>query len=264
MSKSKVRKPGNNLSLKRGRQRLDQHVEPRTESAADQTLHPVSQNGSNPALSERIKELVRLAREQGHLTYNDLNEALPENAMTPEMLEEIFSKLRTLEIEIVDQAEVDRVKTPGSEEEDTDRLDAADDPVRTYLKQMGQVALLTREQEVEISKRIEAAENEVRKIIYGLGFAGKEHVALAEKLLADPPRERFDRVVLDNKVDSRNAHLRVLRRVLARVRKLDQGADQLYTAWRGAHLKANRQRAARAFKRANQKQIGRASCRERV
>ena len=253
MSKSKVRKPGNNLSLKRGRQRLDQHVEPRVESAAIQTLHPVSQNGSNPALSERIKELVRLAREQGHLTYNDLNEALPENAMTPEMLEEIFSKLRTLEIEIVDQAEVDRVKTPGSEEEDTDRLDAADDPVRTYLKQMGQVALLTREQEVEISKRIEAAEIEVRKIIYGLGFAGKEHVALAEKLLADPPRERFDRVVLDNKVDSRNAHLRVLRRVLARVRKLDQGADQLYTAWRGAHLKANRQRAARAFKRANQK-----------
>ena len=81
-----------------------------------------------------------------------------------------------------------------------------------YLKQMGQVALLTREQEVEISKRIEAAENEVRKIIYSLGFAGKEHIALAEKLLADPPRERFDRVVLDKKVDSRNAHLRALRR----------------------------------------------------
>ena len=95
-----------------------------------------------------------------------------------------------------------------------------------YLKQMGQVALLTREQEVEISKRIEAAENEVRKIIYSLGFAGKEHIALAEKLLADPPRERFDRVVLDKKVDSRDAHLRALRRLLARVRKLDQEVDR--------------------------------------
>ncbi len=253
MSKSKVRKPGTNLPLKRGRPRIDLHAEPRAESEVVQTPHHVSQNGSHPALSERIKELVRLAREQGHLTYNDLNEALPENAMTPEMLEEIFSKLRALEIEIMDQAEVDRVKTPGSEEEDTDRLDAADDPVRTYLKQMGQVALLTREQEVEISKRIEAAEEEVRKIIYSLGFAGKEHVALAEKLLADPPRERFDRVVLDNKVDSRNMHLRVLRRVLARVRKLDLDADQQYPAWRGAHPNAKRQRAARAFKRANQK-----------
>jgi hypothetical protein len=101
----------------------------------------------------------------------------------------------------VDQAEVDRVKTPETEEEDTTRLDILDDPVRMYLKQMGQVALLTREQEVEISKRIEAAENEVRKIIYSLGFAGKEHIALAEKLLAEPPRERFDRVILDKKVD---------------------------------------------------------------
>ena len=132
----------------------------------------------------------------------------------------------------MDPAEVDRVKTPDAEEEDTDRLDMFDDPVRMYFQQMGQVALLTREQEVEISKRIEAAENEVRKIIYGLGFAGKEHMALAEKLLADPPRERFDRVVLDNKVDSRNAHLRVLRRVLARVRKLDQEVDRHYIAWR--------------------------------
>ena len=123
-------------------------------------------------------------------------------------------KLRALEIEIVDQAEVDRVKTAGAEEDDTDRLDILDDPVRMYLKQMGQVALLTREQEVEISKRIEAAENEVRKIIYSLGFAGKEHIALAEKLLADPPRERFDRVVLDKKVDSRDAHLRALRRLI--------------------------------------------------
>jgi len=223
------------------------------ESAAIQPLHPAFQNGSDPALSEQIKELVRLAREQGHLTYNDINEALPENGVTPEILDEVFSKLRALEIEITDQAEVDRVKTPDTGAEDTIRLDALDDPVRMYLKQMGQVPLLTREQEVEISKRIEAAENEVRKIICGFGFTGKEHVALAEKLLADPPRERFDRVVIDNKVDSRNAHLNVLRRVLAHVRKLDQDVDHNYTAWRNAHLTARRQRASRAFKRANQK-----------
>jgi RNA polymerase primary sigma factor len=148
---------------------------------------------------------------------------------------------------------VDRVKTPDAEEEDPSRLDALDDPVRMYLKQMGQVALLTREQEVEISKRIEAAENEVRKIIYSLGFAGKEHVALAEKLLADPPRERFDRVVLDNKIDSRDAHLRALRHVLARARKLDLDVDRDYTAWRDARFKAKRQRTSRAFKHANQK-----------
>ena len=239
--------------MKKGRRRAAAHSGPRANTAAVQPPSSVPHNGSDPALAEKIKELVRLAQEQGHLTYSDLNEVLPDNAVTPEILDDVFSKLRTLEIEIVDPAEVDRVKTPDSEEEDTDRLDVFDDPVRSYFRQMGQIALLTREQEVEIYKRIEAAEIEVRKIIYGLGFAGKEHVALAEKLLADPPRERFDRVVLDNKVDTRNAHLRVLRRVLAHVRKLDQDVDRHYTAWRDAHLKAERQRMSRAFKRANQK-----------
>jgi RNA polymerase primary sigma factor len=253
MTKTKIRRPGANLSLKKGRRRAAARPETRAESAAARPLHPASQNSSAQALSEKIKELVRLAQEQGHLTYSDLNEVLPDSAVTPEILDEVFSKLRTLEIEIVDPAEVDRVKTPDADEEDGSRLDMLDDPVRMYLKQMGQVALLTREQEVEISKRIEAAENEVRKIVQCLGFAGKEHIALAEKLLADPPRERFDRVVLDKKVDSRNSHLKALRRALARVRKLDQEADRHYTAWRDARFKARRQRTSRAFKRANQK-----------
>ena len=88
--------------------------------ATAKPLHPASQNGSDPALSEKIKELVRLAQEQGHLTYSDLNEVMPDSAVTPEILDEVFSKLRTLEIEIVDPAEVDRVKTPDSGEEDAD------------------------------------------------------------------------------------------------------------------------------------------------
>src|SRR5204862_3938637 len=117
----------------------------------------------------------------------------------------IYIRLRSLEVEIVDQAEVDRLKAPEPEEEDKTRLDILDDPVRMYLKQMGQVPLLTREQEVEISKRIEEAENEVRDILYSFGFAGKEHIALAEKLVSEPPKERFDRVVLDKKIDSRDA-----------------------------------------------------------
>ncbi|HEX5398071.1 MAG TPA: RNA polymerase sigma factor RpoD [Verrucomicrobiae bacterium] len=225
----------------------------RAELAPHHSPGPGSQNGSSLPLSEKIKDLVRLAREQGHLTYNDITEALPENGMTPEMLDEVFFNLRGLEIEIVDQAEVDRVKAPGSEEEEAVRMDGSDDPVRMYLKQMGQVALLTREQEVEISKRIEAAEDEVRRIIYGLGFAGKEHLALAEKLLADPPRERFDRVVLESKVDCRTTYLRQLRRVMERVRKLDQEVDQHYTAWRDVHARSARQQLMRAFKRADQR-----------
>jgi RNA polymerase primary sigma factor len=222
-------------------------------SAASPLLNGAPKTDSDAEFSEKIKELVRLAQEQGRLTYGDISEALPESAIEPEKLDQIFAKLRSLDIEIVDQAEVDRVKTPGTEEEDTTRLDILDDPVRMYLKQMGQVSLLTREQEVEISKRIEAAENEVRKIIYSLGFAGKEHIALAEKLLVEPPRERFDRVILDKKVDNRNAHLRALHRLVVQVRKIDREVDEKYTAWRNAHNKSRQNRALAAFKRLDRK-----------
>jgi RNA polymerase primary sigma factor len=205
-------------------------------------------------LAEKIKELVRLAKEQGQLTFEDVNEILTEEHATPANLDHIFAKLRELEIEVVDSAEVDRVKpVDKEEEEDEPRMDSLDDPVRMYLKQMGAVPLLTREQEVEISKRIEVAENELRRITYSLGFTGKEHLALAEKLLADPPRERFDRVVLDKKVDSRDAHLHDLRRLTKRTRELDMEVDRHFNLWRDAHQNAKRTREHEEFEKLDKK-----------
>ena len=202
-------------------------------SFADATGHgPIPGNGQ-PAIdiAQTVKELVRLAQEQGYLTYGDINEALPDLPVPPEQLDEIYVKLRNLEVEIVDQAEVDRVKQPEVEEEERGRLDILDDPVRMYLKQMGQVPLLSREQEVEISKRIEAAEAEVKRILYGFGFAAKEHIALAEKLVSVPPKERFDRVVLDKKIDTREKHLKALRKLIRALRAADQKVDEIYARW---------------------------------
>jgi len=205
-------------------------------------------------ITEKVKELVKLAQEQGYLTYNDINDSLADAIVTPEDLDEIYIKLRNLEVEIVDQAEVDRVKQPEPEEEDDKgRLDILDDPVRMYLKQMGQVPLLTREQEVEISKRIEDAENEVKKIIYSFGFAGKEHIALAEKLISEPPKERFDRVILDKKIESRDNHLKALRKQVKDVRTIDQQVDDYYAEWQTAANKAKRDKLFAPFKKADEK-----------
>ena len=210
----------------------------------------VSKGHSGADLTEKIKELVRLAQEQGYLTYGDINDALPEQVISPADLDEIYSNLRNLEIEIVDQAEVDRIKQPDhEEEEDKARLDILDDPVRMYLRQMGQVALLTREQEVEISKRIEDAESEVKCIIYSFGFAGKEHIALAEKLISEPPKDRFDRVIVDKKIDGREDHLKDLRKLVKKVRAFDQTVDGKYADWRNGSNKAKRERYARAFRK---------------
>src|ERR1035438_1966037 len=79
---------------------------------------PPSNGQSGIDVAQTVKELVRLAQEQGYLTYNDINEALPDTPATPEELDEIYVKLRSLEVDIVDQAEVDRIKQPDAEAED--------------------------------------------------------------------------------------------------------------------------------------------------
>ena len=205
-------------------------------------------------LKEKIKELVHLAQDQGHLTISDVNEALPKDLVTPEKLDEVFAKLKSLDVEIVEQLDSAPRQKPveSASETEKSRLDILDDPVRMYLKQMGQVPLLTREQEVEISKRIEAAELEVKRILYSLGFTAKEHIALAEKLTADPPKERFDRVTIDKVIETREKHIKALHRLIKKVREEDTDVDKKYLDWRRA-AKAKAKKACDAYENLNGK-----------
>ena len=143
-----------------------------------------------PEAQEKLRELVKLAKEQGYITFDDLNEMLPESVNEPDELEAIMTRLRAMEIDIIDASEVDRYKdgqkaqeSEEEEEKPDTKLDVLDDPVRMYLKQMGQVPLLTREQEVEISKRIEDAELMVQKNVNRFGFTARAHLDLAQKLI---------------------------------------------------------------------------------
>jgi RNA polymerase primary sigma factor len=203
-------------------------------------------------LTSKIKELVLLAKEQGYLTHDDVGAHLPKDKVTAADIDKVSAQFEQLEISVVDQAEVDNVSPirrgdDDKAKEEKSKLDILDDPVRMYLKQMGQVPLLTREQEVEISKRIEDAENEVKRIIYSFGFTGKEHIALAEKLISEPPKERFDRVIVDKKIDSREQHLKALRRLVKSVRTADRKVDEKYMSRLKAKNQAARTRAEKAF-----------------
>ncbi len=186
------------------------------------------------ALQEKVRDLIKLAKEQGYVTYDDLDEALPESVNDPDSIESVITQLRAVEIEIIDSSDVDRVKEvrkDGEEEEEKDekpdsKLDILDDPVRMYLKQMGQVPLLTREQEVEISKRIEEAELKVQEILYQFGFIGRAHLDLAQKLI--DMRERFDRVILDKKIESRERYMKNLPRLCQQLKKQAEMVASLY------------------------------------
>ena len=200
---------------------------------------------------EKIRELIKLAKEQGYLTWDDLNEALPDGVNDPDLIEAIQTRLRSMEFDIIEASDVDRYKdlkkeqdseidSESEEEDEKDekaddeksepggRLDILDDPVRMYLKQMGQVPLLTREQEVEISKRIEDAEVRVQRHLNRFGFIARAHLDLSQKLLEG--RERFDRVILDKKIDSRERYLKGLPRLSEQLEQYSTELSRLYLA----------------------------------
>ncbi|MFZ4766837.1 MAG: RNA polymerase sigma factor RpoD [Roseimicrobium sp.] len=184
---------------------------------------------NSPEIQEKLRYLIRLAKEQEYLTFDDLNEALPTGFVTVELLEDIIVRLRSLEINVVEPEDVDRVKAkrqPSAnaqpeddlvpEEREEGQLDLLDDPVRMYLKQMGSVPLLSREQEIDISKRIEKAESALHHCLGHIGFILVEYLHLGDAL-ADGS-ERFDRIVLDRQIDNRDNYFKKLRQVCDQVR----------------------------------------------
>ena len=204
-------------------------------------------------LNELVKTVLRIAREQGQLTYDDINDVLPEG-VSAEQLDAIHMRLHELGIQITEQAPPEKSKQDESEDAQEERqLDALDDPVRMYMNQMGKVPLLTREQEVEVCKRIEEAELEMKRLVYELGFAAKEHIALAKKLLSEPPKERFDRVIVDKKVANREAHIKELGRLVRKIEVMDAEADRLYVEAGKAAGSARRKQLCAALEKANRK-----------
>ncbi|MGB0414443.1 MAG: RNA polymerase sigma factor RpoD [Coraliomargarita sp.] len=181
-------------------------------------------------LNEKIRGLIRMSKEQGFLTYKDINKGLPESVNNPDEIENVISILQNLEIEVLDDNQVEAFKARQEETEEkevrTSQNDILDDPVRMYLKQMGQVPLLTREEEVAISKRIEKAELRAQDALFSTALTLEFQNNVVQKLLNR--EERFDRVVLDKKIESREAYFNSLPKLLEEAHKL---GDRIYAAW---------------------------------
>ena len=82
-------------------------------------------------IQEKVRELIRLAKEQGYLTYEDLDEHLPEGVSNPDHLDAIISQLRGVEIEIIEASDVDRVKEVAKPEEEEEKEEEKGDVVHS-------------------------------------------------------------------------------------------------------------------------------------
>ena len=171
-------------------------------------------------LNDKIRQLIHLSKEKGYLTNQDIDKYLTETLSNPNEFDNVVNILENLEVEILDNEEdIENYKTRKEESEERQsralQTDTLDDPVRMYLKQMGQVPLLTREEEVAISKRIEAAENKAVKALFSVSLTNKFQIDIAKKLAAK--EERFDKIVLDKKVEVRENYFAELPEYIKKV-----------------------------------------------
>ena len=134
-------------------------------------------NGPSPVDAEtrktRLKNLIKLGKERGYLTYAEINDHLPDDVVDAEQIESIISTFNDMQIQVFDEAPAaedllmsDAAPTVADDEEVEEEAEQAlstvdsefgrtTDPVRMYMREMGSVELLTREGEIEIAKRIE-------------------------------------------------------------------------------------------------------------
>jgi len=194
------------------------------------------------AVIQEVKQ--RAEKNGGYVTYDELNQIVPATVQDESTADEYLLILQALNVDVIRAEDVEAYRANKDKQGDS-RLHAArvqemfDDPIRMYLHQMGQVPLLTREQEVDICMRIEESEAKTKDMFNRFAFTPELYARLLEKLEA--MQERFDRVVTDKFDENRDAYMDQLpafRRTLAEVgRRLSDAAAKL------AELQRNRKKA---------------------
>jgi RNA polymerase primary sigma factor len=141
----------------------------KTQKPAKVTKHAANRQSNKSITKKAIMELLAKGKRQGYLTYDEINEMLPEDMLSPEQIDETFMMFDDNEIQIIDEKKKKSVvNLKKTKEKKVKRQTTSDsdfgtvtDPVKMYLREMGLVTLLSREGEVEIAKKIEAGEQEV-------------------------------------------------------------------------------------------------------
>ena len=191
---------------------------------------------------QKIDELVSMAKEQGYITYEEINEILPMTFDSADQIDQVLIFLSGMDIQILNQSEVEKQKERKKEAKELESLPrrsegSPDDPVRMYLKEMGSVPLLTREEEVEISKRIEKAQIQIERIIMRFRYATSEAISIAVFLLTG--KERFDKSITEKEVLNKQDFLNILPKLCQLLKKEDDALDKLLIELEDPQLKKN-------------------------
>ncbi|MBI2095307.1 MAG: RNA polymerase sigma factor RpoD [Candidatus Omnitrophica bacterium] len=241
MKKSKKRIVGPKRSERQAQARKGSAVKGSVVQAASPEGAEVSEAAKNRLKTKSIEQLVALGKEKGFLTYDDINRILPTHVTSSDEIDDVLVTLNAQQIDVVDSEEPDSKETDADTDSDKDsdsdeapepevekkeeevstispvRLEQMDDPVRMYLRQMGQISLLTREEELELAKRIEADELEFRKTVFESVYSRGYILDFTNKLLK---KEYTIEEYIDEEFKFRDNAPRTLRRLKILARRL--------------------------------------------
>ena len=154
-------------------------------------------------LDEGLKTLIETGKQQGFLTFSQVNEYLPDEAVNPEKLDQLLMSLEEVGLDIINESKVairtverkrpkskKAAKKEAAGEETSKRID---DPVRMYLTQMGEIPLLSRYEEIALAKKIEVTRKRFRRQLLESDYAMKAAIdVLAKVFTTELP---FDRTI---------------------------------------------------------------------
>jgi RNA polymerase primary sigma factor len=206
---------------------------------------------------KEVKKLIDLGKEKGYLTYDDVNDMLPAEVVSPDQIDDVMSIFGEMDIEVVDSNQ--RVTLGGAGEElaeeeeeekeiegdvDGDVVGKTGDPVRMYLREMGTVSLLSREGEVEIAKKIEHGENKVINEVLSSPLALRYILDLGEKLAQHEIRVR-EIIKEEGDEDSENfedeeVHEKRLLDQIGRIRRITNDREKIRRQLDGKRVSAQR------------------------
>ena len=143
--------------------------------------------GEKKSKSAIIRELIRAGKDKGFLSYEEVNNILPEGVDSSEEIDSVIATLESADIKVVEsEEEMDRIPFVVKERKkgaDSRKFVQIDDPVKMYLKQMGQIMLLSRSEELELAMRIKNKEREFKNIIFNIKLCREKILEIIEDAL---------------------------------------------------------------------------------
>lgn len=137
-------------------------------------------------LDARLNELIENGKKQGYLTYDQVSAYLPDEALNPEKLDNLLLTIEEIELDIIPDQIITILqpeKPKGGRSRSSDDLSRRiDDPVRMYLTQMGEIPLLTRDEEIRLAKKIEITRRRFRRELLSSDYAMRQAIEILDKV----------------------------------------------------------------------------------